>query len=57
MTPATDVVLNSSQDEINAARQETTKLNTELVELGKVSETQGGIGGSKTEPSIGFQWF
>jgi len=57
MNPVSDVVLNSSQDEINVGRQETTELNTELVELGKVSDTRGGIFGSKTDIGAGFNYF
>ena len=57
MNPATDVVLTSSQDEINAARQETTELNAELVEMGKVSETRGGIFGPKPEVGQGVDYY
>ena len=56
MNPVSDVVLNSSQDEINVGRQETTELNTELVELGKVSDTRGGFFGGKSEPGFGLVW-
>lgn len=54
MNPVSDVVLNSSKDEINAARQETTELNSELVELGKVSDTRGGFFGSKSDTGAGY---
>ena len=57
MNFVSDVVLNSSQDEINATRHETTELNTELVELGKVSDTHGGFFGDKPDTGAGFQYF
>ena len=57
MNPVSDVVLNSSKDEINAARRETTELNTEVVELGKVSETRGGIFGDKLDAGAGWEYF
>ena len=57
MNPVSDVVLNSSQDEINAVRQETTELNTELVELGKVSDTHGDFFGYKLDAGAGWEYF
>lgn len=56
MNPVSDVVLNSSQDDINAARQDATELNAELVELGNVSGTCGGYFGAKSDAGLGVVW-
>ncbi len=55
MNSVSETVLNTSSDEVEAARQEPrTELDADLVELGKVSNTQGGIFGWKTDVGSGF---
>ena len=55
MNSVSGEVLNTSADETETARQEQkTELKTELVELGKVSDTRGGWVGSKLDTGFGL---
>jgi hypothetical protein len=54
MNSTSETVLNA--DEVEATRlEQKTELNAELVELGKVSDTQGGWLGTKVDIGVGFQ--
>lgn len=55
MNSVSDTVLNTSDEKVEAARQEQNpELNAKLVELGKVSDTSGGWVGSKVDIGLGF---
>ena len=55
MNSVSDTVLNTSEEKVEAARQEPkAELNAELVELGKVSDTSGGWVGAKVDNGYGF---
>jgi len=56
MNSVSETLLNSSDEKIQSASQEQKpELNTELVELGKVSDTSGGWIGVKFDIGAGFQ--
>ncbi|MBW4052150.1 MAG: hypothetical protein HIU85_11940 [Proteobacteria bacterium] len=55
MNDVSETVLNTSHDKIDPPHQEQkTEPKSELVELGKVSDTRGGWLGSKYDAGAGF---
>jgi hypothetical protein len=55
---ASDTLSNRAEERNETARQEQkTESDSALVELGKVSDTQGGWWGSKTDNGAGFQTY
>jgi len=45
-----------SEENIETVRQEKADVDTSLVELGKVSDTQGGFFGPKNDSGAGLSW-
>lgn len=56
MKIGSDNMLVRAEENVEAARQETANVDTALVELGKVSDTQGGFFGAKMDSGNGFVW-
>ncbi|HEV7139056.1 MAG TPA: hypothetical protein VGN43_20655 [Steroidobacteraceae bacterium] len=56
MSNGSDKLLVRAEDKSEAARQETADVDAALVELGKVSDTQGGWFGAKTDSGAGLTW-
>lgn len=55
MNTSSDTLSNKEQDQVETARQEPQPVSqTELVQLGKVSDTHGGWLGSKPDVGLGF---
>lgn len=55
MNPVSETVLNTSEDKAEANHQEqNAQPASELVELGKVSDTRGGWLGAKADNGFGF---
>lgn len=56
MNSGSETLLVRVEDNIEASRQEKTDTDTALVELGKVSDTQGGFFGTKFDSGNGLVW-
>lgn len=56
MNIGSENVLVGSEENVESARQETANVETALVELGKVSDTQGGFFGAKNDSGAGLVW-
>lgn len=56
MNNGSESVLVRAEENVEAARQETATVDTALVELGKVSDTQGGFFGAKNDSGAGLVW-
>lgn len=55
MNSVSDTVVNGADSKVETSAQEQqSQPNTELVELGKVSDTRGGWLGSKADSGMGF---
>lgn len=55
MNTVADTLTNRAEDKVeSAAQKQKTELEAALVELGRVSDTQGGWLGSKTDSGAGF---
>lgn len=55
MNPASDTLSNKTEDQVESARQENpAEPSATLVELGRVSDTQGGWIGSKADSGAGL---
>lgn len=55
MKSASDTLLNKTEDQVGAARQENqAEPSTALVELGRVSDTKGGWVGPKPDSGAGL---
>jgi len=54
MNAASDTLLNNTEEKADTVRQEQKVEEASLVELGKVSDTQGGWIGSKIDTGAGF---
>ena len=56
MNSGSETLLVRAEDNIETARLEKTDGDTALVELGKVSDTQGGFFGAKMDSGAGLVW-
>lgn len=56
MSNGSEKLLVKAEENVEAARQEKVEADTALVELGKVSNTQGGFFGAKTDSGAGLVW-
>jgi len=56
MNNGSEKLLVKAEENVEAARQEKADANTALVELGKVSNTQGGFFGAKNDSGAGLVW-
>jgi len=54
MNAASDTLLNNTEEKADTVRQEQKAEEASLVELGRVSDTQGGWIGSKIDTGAGF---
>ena len=54
MNVALDTLLDNTEQKVDTVRQEKKVEEASLVELGKVSDTQGGWLGSKIDTGAGF---
>lgn len=57
MKTGSDNALIRAEENVEAARQEKADVDTALVELGKVSDTQGGFFGAKQDSGAGLTFF
>ena len=58
MSSASETLLHKTEDQVEAARREDqAKPSTTLVELGRVTETQGGWFGGKPDAGAGLQFY
>jgi hypothetical protein len=55
MNPASDILSNKAEDQVESAREETqAEPSATLVDLGRVSDTKGGWVGSKADSGAGL---
>ncbi len=57
MSNGSEKLLVKAEENVETARQEKLEADPVLVELGKVSDTQGGWLGSKNDSGAGLTWF
>ena len=56
MSIGSEKLLVKAEENVEAAREEKASMDTALVELGKVSDTQGGWFGAKNDSGAGLSW-
>lgn len=56
MNIGSETLLARTEENVEAARQDTADVDTTLVELGKVSDTKGGWLGAKNDSGAGLTW-
>lgn len=56
MNTGSETLLVGAEENVESARQEKAAADTALVELGKVSNTQGGFFGAKLDSGAGLVW-
>lgn len=56
MSTGSEKLLVKAEEKVEAAREEKANVDTALVELGKVSDTQGGWLGAKNDSGAGLTY-